>query len=152
MYERFWAKVDKTSSCWLWVGQINQDGYGKIKIAGKTKTAHRVSWEFKFGPIPNGICVLHTCDIRACVNPTHLWLGTTQDNTRDMITKGRYRNPHCGPKGEASRLAKLTNIQVMDIRNRYRCGKVTQRSLAIEFKVHEDTIRRIVNRKLWKHL
>lgn len=93
MDKLFWNKVEKTTSCWLWIGSKTGSGYGKLKRKGKFYTAHRVSWEVYNGPIPKGMLVLHTCDVRNCVNPKHLFLGTHQDNMDDMVRKGRVNHP-----------------------------------------------------------
>ena len=90
--ERFWEKVNKTIDCWEWIGAIDRHGYGKFSIKYKKYIAHRISWELHNGKIPKGICVLHRCDNRKCMNPEHLWLGTQQDNSDDMIRKGRSAN------------------------------------------------------------
>ena len=99
--DRFFQKVNKTGFCWEWLAGKDKDGYGKIKIRGKTLQAHRVSWGIHNGPIPEGIGVLHRCDNPSCVNPLHLFLGTTLDNMRDRDAKGRNgysKRTHC-PKG-----------------------------------------------------
>jgi len=101
--DRFMTKVNKTDTCWLWVGNIHKRGYGQFKLKGKKVGAHRVSYELFKGPIPKGLCVCHTCDVRHCVNPDHLWLGTQKENIRDMYSKGRESNhqslkTHC-PQG-----------------------------------------------------
>jgi hypothetical protein len=88
--ERFFQKVNKTDSCWLWTGAVNSRGYGSIGVAGKTTSAHRLSYLWFKGEIPEGMFVCHTCDIRACVNPEHLWVGTNSDNMKDMIAKDRH--------------------------------------------------------------
>jgi len=75
--------------CWEWIGSKNPKGYGCFRVRGTLKPAHRVAYDLFVGIIPEGLRVLHKCDNRACVNPKHLWLGTNQDNTNDMISKGR---------------------------------------------------------------
>lgn len=77
------------SGCWIWQGASFTDGYGKCGWFGKTRRAHRVFYEVYKGAIPEGLLVLHKCDTPLCVNPDHLWLGTQNDNSRDMISKGR---------------------------------------------------------------
>lgn len=102
---RFWNYVDKTDTCWLWRGS-KHSGYGVINVPGRGRPrAHRLSYEMAIGPIPDGLLVCHTCDIRECVRPEHLFLGTAKDNTADCIAKGRLHpgNPgknvtHC-PQG-----------------------------------------------------
>jgi hypothetical protein len=92
----------------LWQGALNKKGYGLIGIAtSRCDSCHRVSWRLNKGPIPRGKQVLHSCDVRNCWNPDHLWLGTNADNNRDMMTKGRQR---------LYGNAKLTVEQVLAIR------------------------------------
>jgi hypothetical protein len=144
--ERFWAKVEKTPSCWNWTGSRNKKGYGRFGLS-HTKhgepaivlTAPRVAWTLTNGLIPDGQCVLHKCDNPACVNPEHLWLGTRLDNNRDTIAKGRQGRPS----------AKLTIEQVQEIRKRYAQGE-NQTSLGRQFGVTNITVHMIVHRKRWK--
>lgn len=89
---RFYNKVNKTNSCWLWTGALTKGGYGKININKKFISTHRLSWELVNGEIPKGLHVCHTCDVRSCVNPEHLWLGTAKDNAMDREKKGRSDN------------------------------------------------------------
>lgn len=89
---RFWEKVNKTETCWLWTATHNGRGYGTIlAAAGEEKIlAHRASRELHYGPIPEGLVVCHHCDVRRCVRPDHLFLGTYKDNTQDMVQKGKH--------------------------------------------------------------
>ena len=77
------------SGCQIWTGRINHNGYGTLGIDRITKRAHRVSWELENGAIPVGLFVLHRCDVRCCINPSHLYLGTALDNTNDIDRRGR---------------------------------------------------------------
>lgn len=98
--ERFFQKVNKTESCWLWTGAVTSKGYGSMGIAGKNTSTHRLSYMWFKGAIPEGMYVCHSCDTPACVNPDHLWLGTNSDNMKDMVTKDRNggasrKQTHC---------------------------------------------------------
>ena len=75
--------------CWDWTSTLSPDGYGKAKTEGTHLAAHRLSWLIRYGGIPADRIVLHKCDVRHCVNPLHLFLGTSQDNNLDKIAKGR---------------------------------------------------------------
>jgi len=93
---RFWSQVNKTDGCWTWTGTCNRFGYGILGIKGHMKLTHRLSYEFVYGPIADGLCVCHTCDNPPCVNPAHLFLGTHADNMHDMAVKGRRKKPRIG--------------------------------------------------------
>lgn len=87
---RLLRNVTKTETCWLWTGALAAFGYGTVNSKGRRSIrAHRLSWEIYRGEIPAGLCVLHKCDVPACVNPDHLFLGTKSDNMRDCAVKGR---------------------------------------------------------------
>lgn len=150
---RFWQYVDKTPGCWLWIGATRVNGYGQIGSGGaeaRSVSAHRVSWELHHGPIPEGLWVLHQCDVRNCVRPDHLFLGTPAENVRDMDAKGRRRSrPRAG---SLHAMAKLGEAQVLLIRQEYGAGGVTLEALAQRFAVGETTIGQIVRRQTWRHL
>lgn len=128
---RFWSRVNKTKSCWLWSGAPGSDGYGEIFINRKSLPkhirTHRVSWILHFGEIPDGLHILHRCDNPPCVNPKHLWLGTNKDNMSDMTIKGRRA---CGEKHGKS---KITEKDVRRIRALYASGKYLYRQLGKKF-------------------
>lgn len=144
---RFWGKVDKSDGCWLWSASKDRHGYGKFWHAPRLWSAHRLSWMFAHGD-PGIMCVLHRCDTPACVNPAHLFLGTQQENLRDMTRKGRRRSG--GVHGVQSPNAKLTEDKVREIRARYRPGDGY--ALAREFGVAHNLIWLIVRRRAWKHV
>ncbi len=89
----FWAKVDKSGDCWLWTAFKNQQGYGRIKVLHRPILAHRLAWQLTYGVIKDDeLCVCHHCDVRLCVRPDHLFLGTLRDNNLDRTRKGRTRS------------------------------------------------------------
>jgi hypothetical protein len=88
-YRRFQKHVVQSDGCWGWVGATYPGGYGMININGINYRAHRVAWTIKFGDIPDQMCVCHHCDNPKCVRPSHLWLGTQQENQEDKLRKGR---------------------------------------------------------------
>ena len=116
--ERFEAKymADPNSGCWLWIAGVNACGYGAIGVPGKrgSSLAHRVAYSLFWGEIPEGMCVLHSCDTPSCVNPAHLRIGTHQDNMVDRQVRGRH---DCGI-GDRNSGAKLTPEIIQDIRKR----------------------------------
>jgi len=143
--ETFWLNVAKAddNGCWLWQGRTMK-GYGSISLSGRNMAAHRLSYEMAFGAIPDGLWVLHKCDIRACVRPDHLFLDTVADNAADMTAKGRSAN------GERHGRAKLTEESVRAIRQLYQARIMTGRQLAARFQVSKQAISDIVRGVNWK--
>ncbi len=147
--ERFWPKVAITANpdkCWEWQVGLFSNGYGNFNIGGKHKPASRVAWELTYGAIPDGLWILHTCDNRKCCNPRHLFLGTSNDNTQDMVKKGRQA------RGEKHSSHKLTLEQVRYIRERYAAGGISQSELARQMGVTPSTAWHIVHGKTWDDL
>lgn len=151
---RFWSYVQKTDTCWLWVGAVDRLGYGSITVGSKFKLVHRMSYELNVGPIPDRLLVCHSCDVRNCVNPEHLWLGTHSENTRDMISKGRgnFVGPKNPRKGSEVVFSKLDELTVLEIRKLYATGKFGIRELGRAFEVSHSAIGNIVHRLTWKHI
>jgi hypothetical protein len=145
--DKFWEKVDRLDGgCWEWVGHKLKFGYGHAYWSGKLLLAHRLSWMLTNGEIPRGMCVLHKCDNPGCVNPSHLFLGTYQDNATDKVAKGRC------PKGTSVYCAKLTDGDVLSIREKYRPFKFGLRKLAKIYGVGETTIFQVIHNGQWKHV
>lgn len=135
--ERFNRQLEQTNTCWNWLGAKNQKGYGEFRDSnGILKRTNRYAWELVHGiQIPKGLNVLHTCDNPSCCRPSHLFLGTQQDNMIDCASKGRIKR-------------KLTEEQVLFIRN----YKGSIKELVLKFNVSKTTIGEIINGKTWKHL
>lgn len=158
MPKRFRDKINFTETCWLWTARIGTRGYGQFQVDGKPVKAHRYSWKQFYGDIPEGLLVCHKCDVRHCVNPNHLFLGTHKDNTQDMVAKGRYLGGFKTgyTKGKKHWNVKLTEEKVAEIRRIYQKGKAYQRNefsqyaLAEKYGVSRSAIDKIVNNLSWK--
>lgn len=131
------------TDCWLFTGAQNLQGYGQIKHKQLQIGAHRFSWEAYKGPIPEGMCVLHACDVKPCCNPDHLFLGTNWDNTQDAIAKGLYR-----VVGEDNPSAKLTEAQVSQIKTMLNDG-VSYKEIAMQFTISPSLVQTIKVEKIW---
>jgi DNA-binding XRE family transcriptional regulator len=191
--KRFWAKVDKNGplpdqanphykgldQCWVWMAWTDKGpdgGYGKFAVNRRMMRVHRLSWLIAYGTMPNQL-VLHKCDVRCCVNPAHLFLGTNADNTLDKVRKGRLNNQfganhwmHRQPekilrgnkspmfgkpslyRGEKNGGAKLTAEKVREIRELASSRSKNQRDIAKLFNVSQGTINHIMTGRLWKHI
>jgi len=134
------AYVEITESCWLWMGSKNRKGYGKFCYKGNTTMpAHRASYEIFVEPIPENLFVCHACDVRNCVNPDHLWLGTHQENMMDMVDKGRA-------------YSKLTGVDVFTIRQLVEKVGVSRKKIMEKYGINDGHLSLIINRLCWKHV
>ena len=140
------VEVDEPDKCWLWQGNTMKIGlpYGRINTNRKSYAAHRLSYEFLVGKIPQDMLVLHHCDNARCVNPHHLYAGNHKNNAIDRAT----RKPNSYAVGERAAQSKLTESQVMSIRQDSRSCY----ALAKEYSVSPSLISMVKNRKIWKHL
>lgn len=166
--EWFHAHVNKTGGCWLWTDLLNSNGYGVMSAGqGRQVLSHRYAWEEATGePVPSGMKVLHTCDVRNCVRNDdegvyevngvllprrgHLFLGTIHDNNTDMAAKGRAHNQ--SPRGESNARAKLTEDDVRTIRQRYAAGGGSYATIAACYGVTPRVIWLAVQRLTWAHV
>lgn len=130
------------SGCWIWIGSLNKGGYGQINVDHTMINAHRASWVVHRGSIPDGMSVLHACDVRCCVNPDHLFLGSHNDNMRDMKGKGR------SAWGARSGQSRLTPSDIAAIRASDR----NQYELAEEYGVQQPAISAIQRGERWRGL
>jgi hypothetical protein len=146
---RFWNFVRKTKYCWNWTGQKLPAGYGMIKESPSRKNvyAHHLSWKIHYGEITGNLFVPHKCDNPNCVNPKHLFLGTSVDNMRDCSNKGRIKG--CSKQswhGELSPVAKLNWNAVDDIRT----SSLSLSKLAKRYNVIKATIWKVKTNRIWK--
>lgn len=155
--ERFMDKVfpEPNSGCWLWLGYIAKDGYGRVTAADGTgiMLAHRSSFELFRQAIPPGLYVCHKCDTRACVNPDHLFAGTQRDNMRDCSRKGRCAIPN-NPTGELHPryTAKLAPDQVKEIWFLGHPRSLSNAEIARRYNISATTIWKIMNDQKWTHI
>lgn len=161
---RFWSKVDKSGDCWVWRAGVDRKGYGKFSLGSSRLpgggrcnsmvSAHRVSYIIAFGDIPShdsphGMCVLHRCDNPSCVRPSHLFIGTNEDNVHDMLAKGRHStNPR---RGQQHGCAILTELGAREVYVRASSGE-RQADIARDFGVSVPTVSAIKAGRLWPHL
>jgi hypothetical protein len=149
----FWKKVKKTKTCWVWIGDTNESGYGRYCQI----RAHRVSWVLHYGKIPKGKLVLHHCDNPPCIRPSHLWLGTHKDNVIDMDKKGRRISvPQLGSKHGMSKLTEKKVLKIRDLYQSYVNAIKNTRKKRNEinklFGVCRGTIEQIIQRRIWRHI
>ena len=92
-WQHFRPRISQSPGCWLWTGGQDHEGYGYLQLGGRRQRAHRLMWSAAYGPIPAGMIVCHHCDVRNCVKPGHLFIGTRADNSHDAQAKGRLGHP-----------------------------------------------------------
>jgi len=150
-FDRFVRRIAfGVSECWYWCGSRDASGYGRTSKKYGSTFAHRVSWQFSNGPIPDGMKVLHKCDVRNCVNPDHLFLGTQADNVADMIAKGRARFPK-SRFGEENPMSKLTKQDVLNIKKEYEKCQTPMATIAKKYNVATMTIQRAIKGTSWSN-
>ena len=131
---------EPNSGCWLWDAAVHRKGYGAFQSGNGLVSAHRFSWERVNGPLPVGVHVLHKCDVSACVNPDHLFIGSNADNVKDAIKKGRTA------KGEKNGQSKLTVSDVLAIR----ASGESRKEIASKYGICTDNVSAIKRRISWK--
>ncbi len=173
--ERFWSRIEKTQTCWLWRGSAHPDGYGRLSVSSTWVKAHRFAWSLANGPIPERGVIAHRCDTPLCVRPDHLFLTDIAGNNADMKAKGRVasgdRNgtkthperlrrgdghharlrPETLTRGEAHPMTSLTEQDVRTIRREHQVG-TSMGALARRFGVDKTSIFNVVHRRTWRHV
>lgn len=131
----FWVRcVGSPNACWNWTGYVAKNGYGQVRVNGKTHYTHVLAYEITYGAPTDKPFICHRCDNRSCCNPEHLFAGTAAENNADMRAKKRQYTV-------------VTDEQVVEIRKLYEAGNISQRMLAAMFKVAQSQIWAIVNYK-----
>lgn len=158
--------VNPLTGCWEFTGSRFGSGYGQQKVGGRNWRAHRLVWEIFNGEVPGGLSVLHRCDVRHCINPKHLFLGTHDDNMADMVAKGRspigdrnsarkYPHHYIGKsRGALNGMSKLSEDDVVKIKRMLMGGgkRGYRADIARAFSVSSTTIYTIENGKVWGHI
>ena len=129
--------------CWLWLGNLDNAGYGRISVNSKQRVVSRAAFEAYKGIDPGNLFVCHKCDTPSCINPDHLFLGDNRDNIRDMYRKGRRSQ-----LGTRNGNALLTEAQVLQILG----SDAPRKQLARDFGVSKSTVDNIKRGAIWKHL
>ena len=139
-------KTVSPTGCWILTTGTDTNGYPAIRVVGTLVRASRISYEVFKGPITPGMFVCHACDVRQCVNPDHLWLGTAAENMRDMANKGRAYKPD--RIGEKNCNAKMTAADILGIRS----STLKAHAVAQQYGTSAKNIRRIRSGQRWPHL
>lgn len=144
---RFLSKIRQcqSSGCWVWIGSGVTAGYGQLKIGQRQNLAHRLSYQWFVGSIPKNCVVMHKCDNPSCVNPDHLKVGTSADNSADMVAKGRQDKNRCGDRNPQARLQEDDALSIIQSND---CAA----DLARQFGVSTRTVTAIKSGKRWAYL
>lgn len=160
---RFWPKVEVGAAheCWLWIRGQFSTGYGAMQFEGRAQHSNRIAYMLEKGPIPDGMVVMHTCDVRLCCNPEHLVLGTHKDNMADMAGKRRAsrgdshwtrHSPANLARGSVVKGSKLTEGQIREMRKLREVTGMSYDGLAKLYNIAKCTVARILHRKMWAHV
>jgi hypothetical protein len=134
---------EPNSGCQIWLGTISKFGYGTVTANGRTgQKVHRLAYEIAHGPIPGGSHILHRCDVRCCINPSHLFIGTNADNVADKVSKRRQAN------GERLNINKLGASDVLALRR----FNGSTRAAAKAFGISKSQAHLIMTGAAWRHL
>jgi len=146
--EDVWKQINRKSEdeCWEWIGKSLSKGYGHLRINNKDCYSHRMVYIETYGSIPEGLCILHTCNNPKCCNPKHLYVGTHADNMEQMSKDGRSN------MGEKHPNSRLSNQIIIKIRFLYSTGKYSQKCLGKMVGVSQGQISRIIKKDGWKHI
>lgn len=136
------------SGCWVYQGGVSSNGYGIVSVNNKSVQVHRVAFELRVSRIPDGQCVCHRCDVRLCINPEHLFLGTKGENNTDRRRKGR----NDVRRGESNHMAKLTEQQAIELIEKVTSQRISSREAAERFGITQKAVNAIVRGARWAHL
>lgn len=138
---------EPNSGCWLWLGRVNQWGYGLIKINKRGQRAHRESYRHFVGQIEPGLFVCHKCDVPSCVNPAHLYAGTPAQNSADMMRRGRT------PKTRKGSTRVHLPMSVAEARKAViQAANLPPHVIAVAFGMEDRMVRRIKRNETWVHV
>ena len=139
--ERFWEKVEKTLTCWIWTANRHPKGYGKFSINGKSTPAHHYSYSQINGPVPKGLDLMHLCDNPPCVNPDHLRPGTRSENMRHAVEVGRCLGAN----------TVLNPNRALLIKNLYKSG-IRPKQISVALGIHIQTVCNVTSGHRWKNV
>lgn len=154
LQKKFWGKVIKTNDCWEWKGFRTKRGYGVFYFNWGQCIASRMAFAITNGPIPKGLMVCHKCDNPPCCNPSHLFLGTHEENQKDKANKKRSA-ASVHPKkyrGEMNGFSILQKHEVLEIRSLHSSGSLKMPAIAKRYNVSYHAVYDIIRRKNWKHI